>query len=219
MTFEKNYNLGTEIANFPPFRILDAYKKSDDRHIVVKMFSKLSLSSNELIQLQKELKFWKLVSHPRIAEVIEIFDEEAFTYIIYDFPEGGDLQAMIIDPNIAFSEGFAKRIAYSVLSGLVFLHANGICHGGCLPSNVVFFSSNTSPGWVESSKLAFFKVNPARRVSMYTDLRDLSYTLCAAMRRTTGMLSTSAFNPKRLMEAKKLVSSIEWLRGLRYEAV
>jgi len=69
-SFIAQYYLGPEMSKNPPFVIHDARKKSDGRHVVVKMLGKLGYPPMELIQLQKELKFWRLVSHARIVELL-----------------------------------------------------------------------------------------------------------------------------------------------------
>ena len=202
-SFIGQYYLGPEMSKNPPFVIHDARKKSDGRHVVVKMLGKLGYPAAELIQLQKELKFWRLVSHARIVEVTDIFDEESFIYILYDYPEGGDLEAMIIDNSCAFTEGFSRAIASTVIDALSYLHSNGIVHGGCLPANIVFYSHRGSPGWVETAKLSFLRVDISRLSSIFTDLRQLAFTLCSIMRRQPGMLSESQFHPS-------ILKSKEW---------
>ena len=85
-----------------------------------------------------------------------------------------------------------------LLEALVYLHANGIVHGACLPSNIVFSTSSGVPGWVHSARLAFFYVDNDRCASSFTDLQDVAYTICAIMRRRVGALPRSSFHPSDL---------------------
>jgi serine/threonine protein kinase len=82
-----------------------------------------------------------------------VFDEEGFIYIVYEFPEGGDLAALILEESRTFTEGFAKKIANALLGALIFLHGNGIMHGAVTPANVIFTSPAHVPGW--AGKKAF----------------------------------------------------------------
>jgi len=168
------------------------------------MLCKLNFSSFDLSQIQKELKFWKLVSYPTIVSILDIIEEEAFIYILYEYPEGGDLEAMILDHDRAFTEGFTRSVALRILDSLAYLHSNGIVHGMCLPSNILFYSRSGTPGWVETAKLSSIKTGISPQSSFSIDLRQLAYTLCCLLRRSPGLLKTSTFSPA-------ILSGPEWM--------
>jgi hypothetical protein len=129
-----------------------------------------------------------------------VYDEEGFIYIVYEYPEGGDLAALILEESRTFTEGFAKKIATALLEALIFLHSNGIMHGAVTPSNVIFTSPATVPGWADQCKLTFFRVDSARSTTVFQDIQDLAFTVVSTMRRTPGLLSRTFFTPDILQK-------------------
>lgn len=193
--FIKLYKLGAELGAYPPFIIREAIKISDYSRVIVKIFCKLGQSSNELDKIQNELQFWRLVSFPQIVPLEQVYDEEGFVYMLYEYPKGGDLAALLMDPMRTFSEGFAKKIAIQMLDALSFLHSNGIVHGGLIPSNIIFLISTEVPGWTDSAKLSFFRIDSSRETSIFTDIQDLAFSICCIMRKKAGLLSRMFFHP------------------------
>jgi serine/threonine protein kinase len=195
LPFIKVYKLEAELGTYPPFLIREALKLSDNRKVIVKVFCKLGQSVHELDKIQTELQFWRLVSHPKIVPIENIYDEEGFIYIVYEYPSGGDLAGLVMDPARTFSEGFAKKITKQILDALIFLHSNGIVHRGLVPSNIVFIAPTDVPGWADTSKLSFFRIDNSREASIFTDIQDLAFSICSIMRKRAGLMSRTYFNP------------------------
>eukprot|EP00602_Paraphysomonas_sp_CaronLab_P001195 CAMPEP_0185020012 /NCGR_PEP_ID=MMETSP1103-20130426/2600_1 /TAXON_ID=36769 /ORGANISM="Paraphysomonas bandaiensis, Strain Caron Lab Isolate" /LENGTH=713 /DNA_ID=CAMNT_0027550641 /DNA_START=303 /DNA_END=2444 /DNA_ORIENTATION=+ len=144
------------------------------------------------------MQFWRLVTHPRVVEISDVFDEEGFLYIVFDYPAGGDLAALVMDATRTFTEGFTRKVASAALDALIFLHSNGIIHGGVLPANIIFSSPTDVPGWADSSKLTFFRIDGSRISSIFTDIQDLAYCIVCIMRKKAGLLSRTYFDPEIL---------------------
>ncbi len=195
LTFIQTHQLGAELGNYPPFSIREATRIGDNRRVIAKIYCKLGQSLQEQGRVQNEMQFWKLVSQPRIVEITDIYDEEGFMYIIYEYPEGGDLAALVMDATRTFTEGFARKVANSLLNALIFLHSNGIIHGAVTPTNVIFTLSASTPGWPDSCKLTFFRIDNTKTVSIFTDIQDFAYTLVSIMRKRAGLLSRTYFTP------------------------
>ena len=138
--------------------------------------------------------------HPRIIEIEHVYDEEGFIYIVYEFPEGGDLAALILEQSRTFTEGFAKKIANALLDALIFLHSNGIMHGAVTPANVVFTAPSHVPGWADQCKLTSFRVDTSRNTTVFQDIQDLAFTIVSTMRRSPGLLSRTFFTPDILQK-------------------
>jgi serine/threonine protein kinase len=82
-----------------------------------------------------------------------------------------------------------------MLDALIFLHSNGIIHGGVLPANIIFTASSDIPGWADTSKLTFFRIDNTRHASIFTDIQDLAYSIVSIMRKRAGLLSRTYFSP------------------------
>ena len=101
-------------------------------------------------------------------------------------------------PSINFMVGFARKVTVGMLDALIFLHSNGIIHGGVLPANIIFSSSTDVPGWADTSKLTFFRIDNSRQASIFTDIQDLAYSIVSIMRKRAGLLSRTYFTPDTL---------------------
>jgi serine/threonine protein kinase len=198
LSFAENHRLGAELGNYPPFSIREATRIGDNRRVIVKIYCKLGQSLAEQEKVQNEIQFWRLISQPRIVEIADIYDDEGFLYIVYEFPEGGDLAALVMDSTRTFTEGFARKVASALLNALIFLHSNGIIHGGVLPTNIIFSSPTSVPGWPDSCKLTFFRIDTTRMATIFTDIQDLAYSIVSIMRKRAGLLSRTYFTPEIL---------------------
>lgn len=194
-SFIQTHRLGAELGNYPPFSIREATRIVDNRRVIAKIYCKLGQSLAEQEKVQNEMQFWRLISQPRIVEISDIYDDEGFLYIVYEHPDGGDLAALIMDSTRTFTEGFARKIAQKLLNALIFLHSSGIIHGGVLPTNIIFSSPLTVPGWPDSCKLAFFRIDNSKLATIFTDIQDLAYSIVSIMRKHAGLLSRTYFNP------------------------
>jgi serine/threonine protein kinase len=197
-SFVQIHRLGAELGNYPPFTIREASRISDGRQLIVKIYCKFGQTPSEQEKVQREMQFWRLVLQPRILEIADIYDDEGFMYIVYEYPDGGDLSALIMDSTRTFTEGFARKVAEAGLKALIFLHANGIVHGGLLPANIIFTLSTDIPGWADTCRVTFFRIDTSKHSTIFTDLQDLAYTIVSIMRKRAGLLSRTFFNPEIL---------------------
>ena len=198
MSFETHYDILGEIGLNAGCKIYEIRKRSTGKFFAAKIICKLGLDSKELERFQQEISFWKRNIHPNIIELVSVFDEPSFIYVIYEYAQGGDLASISMNNSMVFSEGFARHIAEKILSALIFLHSNGISHGGCLPLNIVFLSTCSTPGWVHSAKLGFFHIDSFRNATIFTDIQDAAYSLCFILRRNSGLIFRSEFHPRQL---------------------
>lgn len=192
------YTLEAEISNSFPFSIRECVRSGDQQRFIVRIYCKLGQPPSEQEKMKTELDFWKMVQHKNITLSLETFDEDGFIYILYPYPVGGNLATIINDPTKSFTEGFARYVAGVLIKVASFLHSNGIVHGALLPQNVVFYTDMSVPGWVHSGRVAFYKSPTDKSVSIYTDMQDIAYTLCAILRQRAGMFPRNIFHPQFL---------------------
>lgn len=196
--FLLQYALEGEIANCFPFVTRECSRIGDGQKFIVRIYCKLGQAPTEQEKMKTELEFWKMVHHDGITVALETFDEDAFTYILYPYPVGGNLSTLVNDPTKSFTEGFARYIVKKLINVCSFLHSNGIVHGSLLPHNVVFYVDTNVPGWVHSAKVAFYRNDSSKYATVYTDMQDIAYTICAILRQRSGMFPRNLFHPQFL---------------------
>lgn len=155
----------------------------------------MGFSEDDVQLLMIELNFWLGNPHPSLTPIHEIIQEDPFIYIIYESPVGGAIESLIFKSDAIFSESFAKFVATNILEGLAFLHLKGVVHGNCLPNGIYFQLDQNTPGWAQTAQLSTLRVNYLPNSTSFIDLKDLAYTLCAVLRRGTGVFSRADFNP------------------------
>ena len=220
--FLSKYSLGLELHSSPPIVIKEAEGPKGKRYIV-KIFCKglsphyyfffssfhclccalVGFSESDVRTVLTELNFWLTNPHPALTPIIEVIQEDPFIYIVYGSAEGGTLEMAIFATESIFSEGFAKFVTVNLLEGLAFLHRKGVVHELCTPANICFKEPKESLAWMHSAQLSTLRVNYNPAASPFSDLKDLAYTVCAILRRGSGIFSRVDFNPI-------ILSSKEW---------
>ena len=155
----------------------------------------MGFPEEDIQALLVEINFWLTNTHPCISQIEEVVQEDPFIYTVYEMPAGGTLESVLFASDNVFSEAFARGIASSLLEGLAFLHLKGVVHGNCLPAGIFFRADHSVPGWPQTAQLSTVKVNYHPSTNTFLDLKDLAYTMCAIVRRGSGVFSRQDFNP------------------------
>ncbi len=106
----------------------------------VKAINIIELSEKEL---ENEINILKLVDHPNIIKLHEVFIDNSFVYLIEDYCKGGDLFDYIKLQRY-FTEKKAASIMNQLLSALNHLHCNKIVHRDIKPDNIVFIETKSN---------------------------------------------------------------------------
>ena len=91
--------------------------------------------------LKRELSILRIVDHPNIIKLYEIFEDEKYVHIVTEMCYGCDLfeYSLMSGP---LSEKEAGNIMYKLFSGVNHLHALNIVHRDLKPDNVLFTDQN-----------------------------------------------------------------------------
>ena len=89
--------------------------------------------------LLRELQLCKMLDHPNIIKVVEIFHNRNQLHIIMPLCEGGELFDRLYDqPEGRFAEADARALVFKMLKALRYLHDNGIIHRDLKLENFIF---------------------------------------------------------------------------------
>eukprot|EP00050_Salpingoeca_kvevrii_P020597 m.100476 g.100476 ORF g.100476 m.100476 type:complete len:369 (-) comp8931_c0_seq3:91-1197(-) len=89
--------------------------------------------------VQTELEVLKMVRHPNVVRFIELFETEKHVFLVMELATGGELFERIMERGV-FSEPEAARCIRQVLSGIEYLHQQGIAHRDLKPENLLYFT-------------------------------------------------------------------------------
>lgn len=133
-------------------KVLLAKDRRTREKFAVKVIKKDSTELRSQTLIQRELDILRLVNHPNIVRLYDLFDTQDKLYFVLEYMPGGALYEVIASKDIHFSEERASAIIKDILHGLVYLHEKGIVHRDVKPENIL----TTAKTWPFTSKLADF---------------------------------------------------------------
>lgn len=132
--------------------VLLAKDRRTREKFAVKVIKKHHTEVRSMTLIQRELSILRMVNHPNIVRLYDLFDTEDKLYFVLEYMEGGALYQVLARDETHFSEERASQIIKDILQGLVYLHSKGIVHRDVKPENIL----TTSTKWPFQSKLADF---------------------------------------------------------------
>ncbi|EAY17404.1 CAMK family protein kinase [Trichomonas vaginalis G3] len=117
-----------------------------NEYYALKMFktSELSKTGNGLQTLEREIRNMRLVKHKNIIRMKEALHskDEGIACIVFEWADCGSIENLI-ERGFILDERVISRIFYQIVTGLQFLHDQGIVHQDIKPSNVLIFSDGS----------------------------------------------------------------------------
>ena len=135
---EEFYDLGRAIGKGKFAVVYEARQRASGKLFAIKVVSKSMIESNQQEQeaLRAEIAILKLMSHPNVINMKEVFEDHSNIYIVMPLVPHGDLFDRIMMRKV-FSEKVARVIAWRLLSALDYLHERGIVHRDLKPENIL----------------------------------------------------------------------------------
>jgi serine/threonine protein kinase len=83
----------------------------------VKVLSKKKMSEEDKVHLKTEIEILKLLDHPNIVRLIEVFEEDQYFCLVMELLEGGELLEQIVNTG-NLSETKAKEATTAIISAI-----------------------------------------------------------------------------------------------------
>ena len=110
----------------------------------VKIIEKKRLNDSEKEMLRSEVAIMKLLNHPNVVEMKEVFEDKNKMYVVMELVEGGELFDRIRSKKV-FSEYVAFHITRQLLEVVKYLHEVGIVHRDIKPENILLSDDSEIP--------------------------------------------------------------------------
>eukprot|EP00808_Paulinella_micropora_P012134 g12520.t1 len=132
------YKIGKEIGKGKFATVYQATHKVSNTTWAVKAISKAKLGTDrvEKEQCRAEIAIMRLIRHPAIVRLEEIYESKDTLFIVMPLITSGDLFARIVEKG-RYPEQTAKLAMWRLLDALGYLHDRGIVHRDLKPENIL----------------------------------------------------------------------------------
>ncbi|GMI26982.1 hypothetical protein TeGR_g7905, partial [Tetraparma gracilis] len=146
------YQLGEKIGKGGSGEVHTALNLDTGEVVAVKTLRSSSSSSRQsaVDALQTEVELLKKLVHPNIVKYVDLVRSKNSLHVVLEYMENGSLRSLC-DKFDGFSESLVAIYVTQVLTGLIFLHSQGVLHRDVKGANIL----TTKDGFV---KLADFGV-------------------------------------------------------------
>lgn len=93
--------------------------------------------------VKREIENLRVLDHPQIIKLHDIFEDSLYLHIVMDYCKGGDLMEFIIDKG-PMDELKAAIIMKKILSALHYIHAMNIAHRDLKPENILLYDNSVN---------------------------------------------------------------------------
>jgi calcium/calmodulin-dependent protein kinase I len=112
----------------------------------VKILDKFK-KGNTVENIKKELAICRMMKHPNIVALLDVFDSAEYVFLFMELVSGGELFTKLDKGEKYYTEQHAAKVTYEMASAIKFFHARDIVHCDLKPENILLESStdpNTS---------------------------------------------------------------------------
>jgi serine/threonine protein kinase len=107
--------------------VREATSKIDGRHVALKMMNRESMDSNAEKTIRNEVSLLQSLNHPCIVRGYDFFEEPKMFYFVLEKVDGGELFDRIVKKT-HYTEGEARNLARTLLTGIKYCHDRCIAH-------------------------------------------------------------------------------------------
>lgn len=130
------YDIGPQLGRGRFSKVCEAtHKKTGVKH-AVKIIDKGKLIATEKELLRTEIAILKLVTHPNIIRLHDVYEDKQYIFIVTELVGGGELFNRIVGRS-RYTESEARIVMVPLLESVAYLHRLGIVHRDIKPENIL----------------------------------------------------------------------------------
>eukprot|EP00123_Amoebidium_parasiticum_P011513 comp20755_c0_seq1/m.27206 comp20755_c0_seq1/g.27206 ORF comp20755_c0_seq1/g.27206 comp20755_c0_seq1/m.27206 type:complete len:837 (-) comp20755_c0_seq1:676-3186(-) len=132
-----HYRLGRTLGEGTYGKVKLAYDLRTDQKVAIKFIQRENIKTQKhMTRINREIRALKLLDHPNIVKVHDIFETDREIILCMDFASGGELFDYIV-AHRQVKEREARKFFRQIVSAIDYCHANSIVHRDLKPENLL----------------------------------------------------------------------------------
>ncbi|RLN95651.1 hypothetical protein BBJ28_00007435 [Nothophytophthora sp. Chile5] len=136
VSLEEVYDVGAQLGRGRFSKVCEATHKLTGAKTAVKIIDKSKLQAAEKELLRTEIAILKLVRHPNLVRLHDVYEDKQYMYLVTELVTGGELFNRIVG-RARYTEAEARLVMRPLLESVSYLHRLGIVHRDLKPENIL----------------------------------------------------------------------------------
>ena len=111
------------------------------KKVAIKIINREKLSQSVLEKVEREIAIMKLIEHPHVLGLFDVYENHKYLYLILEHVSGGELFDYLVKKG-RLTPKEARRFFRQIISALDFCHKHSICHRDLKPENLLLDDKN-----------------------------------------------------------------------------
>ncbi|XP_051978706.1 serine/threonine-protein kinase BRSK2-like isoform X1 [Xyrauchen texanus] len=109
--------------------------------VAIKIVNREKLSEAVLMKVEREIAILKLIEHPHVLKLHDVYENKKYLYLVLEHVSGGELFDYLVKKG-RLTPKEARKFFRQIISALDFCHSHSICHRDLKPENLLLDEKN-----------------------------------------------------------------------------
>ncbi|KAL2088351.1 hypothetical protein ACEWY4_015250 [Coilia grayii] len=109
--------------------------------VAIKIVNREKLSESVLMKVEREIAILKLIEHPHVLKLHDVYENKKYLYLVLEHVSGGELFDYLVKKG-RLTPKESRKFFRQIISALDFCHSHSICHRDLKPENLLLDEKN-----------------------------------------------------------------------------
>uniref|UniRef100_A0AAR2JE56 Protein kinase domain-containing protein n=1 Tax=Pygocentrus nattereri TaxID=42514 RepID=A0AAR2JE56_PYGNA len=109
--------------------------------VAIKIVNREKLSESVLMKVEREIAILKLIEHPHVLKLHDVYENKKYLYLVLEHVSGGELFDYLVKKG-RLTPKEARKFFRQIISALDFCQSHSICHRDLKPENLLLDEKN-----------------------------------------------------------------------------